>query len=120
VVRCQHQRGNGPYGWALVDLALLLPVGWLSDRLDYRVVLAPALLLMALVLAWFPRHRACGVVLVSIGIHTSFAAWGMPSAALAQLARGSGCAAPWGVSFWSMGRSWWLRGHRHTGRALWL
>ena len=23
----------------VVDLALLLPVGWLSDRLDYRVVL---------------------------------------------------------------------------------
>jgi predicted MFS family arabinose efflux permease len=27
--------------------------------------------------------------MVSIGIHTSFAAWGMPSAALAQLARGA-------------------------------
>jgi MFS transporter, DHA1 family, multidrug resistance protein len=73
----------------LVDLALLLPVGWLSDRLDYRVVLAPALLLMALVLAWFPQAQGLwGLLLVSIGIHTSFAAWGMPSAALAQLARG--------------------------------
>jgi len=73
----------------LVDLALLLPVGWLSDRLDYRIVLAPAMLLMALVLAWFPQAQGLGgVLLVSIGIHTSFAAWGMPSAALAQLARG--------------------------------
>jgi DHA1 family multidrug resistance protein-like MFS transporter len=73
----------------LVDLALLLPVGWLSDRLDYRVVLAPAMLLMALVLAWFPQAQDLwGLLLVSIGVHTSFAAWGMPSAALAQLARG--------------------------------
>ena len=73
----------------LVDLALLLPVGWLSDRLDYRIVLAPAMLLMALVLAWFPQAQSLwGLLLVSIGIHTSFAAWGMPSAALAQLARG--------------------------------
>jgi predicted MFS family arabinose efflux permease len=73
----------------LVDLALLLPVGWVSDRLDYRVVLAPAMLLMAVVLAWFPQaHSLWGLLLVSIGIHTSFAAWGMPSAALAQLARG--------------------------------
>jgi MFS transporter, DHA1 family, multidrug resistance protein len=73
----------------LVDLVLLLPVGWLSDRLDYRVVLAPAMLLMAVTLAWFPQARGLwGLLLVSIGIHTSFAAWGMPSAALAQLARG--------------------------------
>jgi DHA1 family multidrug resistance protein-like MFS transporter len=73
----------------LVDLALLLPVGWVSDRLDYRVVLAPAMLLMALTLAWFPQAHSLGVlILVSIGIHTSFAAWGMPSAALARLARG--------------------------------
>jgi MFS transporter, DHA1 family, multidrug resistance protein len=73
----------------LVDLALLLPVGWVSDRLDYRVVLAPAMLLMAVVLAWFPQaHGLWGLLLVSIGLHTSFAAWGMPSAALAQLARG--------------------------------
>jgi predicted MFS family arabinose efflux permease len=73
----------------LVDLGLLLPVGWLSDRLDYRIVLAPAMLLMAVTLAWFSQaHSLSGLVLVSIGIHTSFAAWGMPSAALAQLARG--------------------------------
>ena len=73
----------------LVDLGLLLPVGWLSDRFDYRIVLAPAMLLMAVTLAWFSQaHSLSGLVLVSIGIHTSFAAWGMPSAALAQLARG--------------------------------
>jgi DHA1 family multidrug resistance protein-like MFS transporter len=73
----------------LVDLVLLLPVGWLSDRLDYRVVLTPAMLLMAVTLAWFPQAQGLwGLLLVSIGIHTSFAAWGMPSAALAQLARG--------------------------------
>jgi MFS transporter, DHA1 family, multidrug resistance protein len=73
----------------LVDLMLLLPVGWLSDRLDYRVVLAPAMLLMAVTLAWFPQAQGLwGLLLVSIGIHTSFAAWGIPSAALAQLARG--------------------------------
>jgi predicted MFS family arabinose efflux permease len=74
----------------LVDLALLLPVGWVSDRLDYRVVLAPAMLLMALVLACFPQAQGLwGLLLVSIGMHTSFAAWGMPSAALARLARGA-------------------------------
>jgi DHA1 family multidrug resistance protein-like MFS transporter len=74
----------------MADLALLLPVGWLSDRLDYRIVLAPAMLLMAFVLAWFPQaHSWWGLLMVSIGIHTSFAAWGMPSAALAQLARGA-------------------------------
>jgi MFS family permease len=73
----------------LVDLGLLLPVGWLSDRLDYRIVLAPAMLLMAVTLAWFPQaHSVWGLLLVSIGLHTGFAAWGMPSAALAQLARG--------------------------------
>ncbi len=74
----------------LVDLALLLPVGWVSDRLDYRVVLAPAMLLMAVTLAWFPQAHSLGtLLLVSIAFHTSFAAWGMPSAALAQLARGA-------------------------------
>ncbi|MBI3325498.1 MAG: MFS transporter [Nitrospinae bacterium] len=73
----------------LVDLLILLPVGWLSDRLDYRVVLTPAMLLMAATLAWFPRAQSLGALLVvSICIHTGFAAWGMPSAALAQLARG--------------------------------
>jgi predicted MFS family arabinose efflux permease len=73
----------------LVDLALLLPVGWLSDRHDYRVVLAPAMLLMALVLAWFPQAQGLwGLLLVSIGLHASFAAWGLPSAALARLAHG--------------------------------
>ena len=73
----------------LADLALLLPVGWLSDRLEYRVVLTPALLLMAVMLAWFPYAQSLwALLLVSIGMHTSFAAWGMPSAALAQAARG--------------------------------
>ncbi|MBI3325200.1 MAG: MFS transporter [Nitrospinae bacterium] len=73
----------------LVDMVLLLPVGWLSDRLDYRVVLTPAMLLMAATLAWFPQAQSLGaLLLVSIFIHTSFAAWGMPSAALAQFARG--------------------------------
>lgn len=73
----------------LVDLALLLPVGWLSDRLDVRVVLTPAMVLMAATLVWFPQAQSFGaLLLLSIGIHTSFAAWGMPSAALAQLARG--------------------------------
>lgn len=73
----------------LVDLVLLLPVGWLSDRLDYRAVLTPALLLMAGALAWFPQVQSLGaLLLVSIVFHSSFAAWGMPSAALALLARG--------------------------------
>jgi MFS family permease len=73
----------------LFDLALLLPVGWLSDRHDYRVVLAPVMLLMALVLAWFPQAQGLwGLLLVSIGLHASFAVWGLPSAALAQLAHG--------------------------------
>jgi hypothetical protein len=44
---------------------------------------------MAVVLAWFPlAHGLWGLLLVSIGIHTSFAAWGMPSAALAQMTHG--------------------------------
>jgi MFS transporter, DHA1 family, multidrug resistance protein len=73
----------------VMDLALLLPVGWVSDRLDYRVVLTPAMLLMAVTLILFPMaHGIWGLLLISIGIHMSFAAWGMPSAALAQLARG--------------------------------
>jgi MFS family permease len=75
----------------LADLVLLLPVGWLSDRMDYRVVLAPAMLLMAVTLAWFPQAKTVwALLLISIGMHTSFAAWGMPSAALAQLSRGAG------------------------------
>jgi predicted MFS family arabinose efflux permease len=82
----------------LADLALLLPVGWLSDRLDYRVVLAPAMLLMAVTLAWFPQAKTLwALVLISIGIHTSFAAWGMPSAALAQLSRGTGLRQAMGI-----------------------
>ncbi len=73
----------------LADLGLLLPVGWLSDRLEYRVVLTPALLLMAVTLAGFSHaHSLWALLLVSLGIHTSFAAWGMPAAALAHCARG--------------------------------
>jgi MFS transporter, DHA1 family, multidrug resistance protein len=73
----------------LADLGLLLPVGWLSDRLDYRVVLTPALLLMAVTLTGFPHAQSLwALLLVSLGIHISFAAWGMPAAALAQCARG--------------------------------
>jgi MFS family permease len=68
----------------LVDLVLLLPMGWLSDRLECRVVLTPALLLMAGALAWLPQARSLGALfLVSICLHTGFAAWGMPAAALA-------------------------------------
>jgi predicted MFS family arabinose efflux permease len=37
----------------------------------------------------FPMARGVwALLLISIGLHASFAAWGMPSAALAQLARG--------------------------------
>lgn len=68
----------------LVDLVLLLPMGWLSDRLECRVVLTPALLLMAAALAWLPQAHSLGaLVLVSVCLHMGFAAWGMPSAALA-------------------------------------
>ena len=74
----------------LVDLVLLLPVGWLSDRLDHRAVLTPAMLLMAGALTWLPAARSLeALLLLSIFIHTSFAAWGMPSAALALFARGA-------------------------------
>jgi predicted MFS family arabinose efflux permease len=73
----------------LVDLVLLLPVGWLSDRLDHRAVLTPAMLLMAGALAWLPEARSLeALLLLSIFIHTSFAAWGMPSAALVLFAQG--------------------------------
>jgi MFS family permease len=68
----------------LVDLLLLLPMGWLSDRLACRVVLTPALLLMAAALAWLPQAHSLGaLLLVSICLHMGFAAWGMPAAALA-------------------------------------
>ena len=68
----------------LVDLVLLLPIGWLSDRLEARVVLTPALLLMAGALAYLPQATSFGgLLVVSICLHTGFAAWGMPSAALA-------------------------------------
>ena len=68
----------------LVDLVLLLPMGWLSDRLACRAVLTPALLLMAGGLVLLPQAQNLGMLfLVSICLHTGFAAWGMPSAALA-------------------------------------
>jgi MFS family permease len=68
----------------LVDFILLLPMGWLSDRLECRVVLTPALLLMAAALTWLPHARSLeSLLVVSICLHTGFAAWGMPSAALA-------------------------------------
>jgi len=68
----------------LVDLILLLPIGWLSDRLEGRVVLTPALLLMAGALAYLPQATSLGgLFVVSICLHTGFAAWGMPSAVLA-------------------------------------
>lgn len=73
----------------LMDLVLLLPLGWLSDRLEYRLVLTPALFLMAGALAWLPgAANLGGLLLVSVCLHTSFAAWGMPSAALAVLTQG--------------------------------
>jgi len=68
----------------LADLLLLLPVGWLSDRLEGRVVLTPALLLIAGALAYLPQATSLGALfLVSICLHTGFAAWGMPAATLA-------------------------------------
>ena len=77
----------------LVDLVLLLPVGWLSDRVEYRTVLTPAILLMAGMLAWLPEASSPGTLLVvSVGLHTAFAAWGVPSAALALLTRGESLA----------------------------
>jgi MFS family permease len=61
----------------LVDLILLLPIGWLSDRLEGRVVLTPALLLMAGALAYLPQATSLGgLFVVSICLHTGFAAWG--------------------------------------------
>jgi MFS family permease len=73
----------------LVDLALLLPIGWLSDRLGYHAVLAPAMLLMAAMLVWLPKARSpVALLIVSVGLHTGFAAWGMPAAALVLLTRG--------------------------------
>jgi MFS family permease len=68
----------------LADLLLLVPIGWLADRLEARVVLTPALLLMAGALAYLPQATSLlALFLVSIGLHTGFAAWGMPAAALA-------------------------------------
>lgn len=68
----------------LGDLFLLMPMGWLADRLEARVVLTPALLLMALSVCALPLATSLGsLTLVSLGLHTGFAAWGMPSAVLA-------------------------------------
>src|SRR5262245_56425185 len=81
----------------LADLIRLLPIGWLSDRLEARIVLTPALLLMAGALAYFSQATSLpALFLVSICLHIGFAAWGRPSAALAlctpreQLARTMG------------------------------
>ena len=81
----------------LADLLLLMPIGWLSDRLEARLVITPAMLLMAVALAYLPSANSLGgLFLVSITLHASFAAWGMPSAVLAlcvpreQLARTMG------------------------------
>ena len=74
----------------LVDLALLLPIGWVADRLEGRIVIGPALLLMALTLAWLPQATTMAtLLLISLCLHASFATWGMPSAALAVLTRGA-------------------------------
>lgn len=82
----------------LVDLGLLLPVGWLSDRLEFRMVLTPALLLMAATLAWVPHvHTLRELLLASICLHTGFAAWGMPSAALVLLTPGQHLARTMGL-----------------------
>jgi MFS family permease len=68
----------------LADLLLLIPMGWLSDRLEARLVLTPAMLLMAMTMAALPYVKSIeGLFLISIGLHTGFAAWGMPSAVLA-------------------------------------
>lgn len=113
----------------LCDLLLLLPMGWLSDRLECRIVLTPALLLMALTIAYFPyADTPIALLVVSMGLHTSFAAWGMPSAALAlftprhRLARvmgiyrllvdGAVVVAPWCIGT--------LIGHYGYGLPAWL
>jgi MFS family permease len=73
----------------VVDLLLLLPTGWLSDRLQTRTVLAPALSILVAALLWLPQStHFWGLLLVSLGLHAGFAAWGMPSAALAMLTQG--------------------------------
>jgi MFS family permease len=85
--------GNILTAGLLVDLLLLLPVGWLSDSVEYRTVLTPAILLMAGMLIWLPEADSPGTLLVvSVGLHTAFAAWGVPSAALALLTRGESLA----------------------------
>jgi hypothetical protein len=48
---------------------------------------------MAGMLAWLPEASTPGALLmVSVGLHTAFAAWGVPSAALALLTRGESLA----------------------------
>ena len=51
----------------LADLLLLLPIGWLSDRLEARVVLTPALLLMAGALAYMFTRFVAGNLSVFLG-----------------------------------------------------
>lgn len=82
----------------LSDLFLLMPLGWLSDRLQYRTVLAPAMLCMAVAILALPTASSlAALVLVSIGLHAGFAAWGMPSAALASYASGDRLARTMGI-----------------------
>jgi predicted MFS family arabinose efflux permease len=74
----------------IVDLVLLLPMGWAADRLAGRTILAPALLLMTAALVWLPQATALvPLLLVSVCLHAGFATWGMPSAALAALTQGA-------------------------------
>ena len=82
----------------LCDLLLLMPLGWLSDRLEYRTVLAPAMLFMAVATFALPTATSlAALMLVSIGMHAGFAAWGMPSAALAVYASGERLARTMGI-----------------------
>ena len=56
----------------LADLILLRPIGWLSDRLEARIVLTPALLLMSGTLAYFPQATSLPVLILgSIVRHPS-------------------------------------------------
>lgn len=71
---------------ALADLALLIPVGWLSDRYNRKPFLIGGLFCILLGILALPLAKGLPLfMLFCIIVYMGFAAWGMPPALLADL-----------------------------------
>ncbi len=71
---------------ALADLALLIPVGWLSDRYNRKPFLIGGLFCILLGILALPLASGLPLfMLFCIIVYMGFAAWGMPPALLADL-----------------------------------